>query len=432
MVNGEKLSTAFGKIAKVVSDFISHVSNTSNPHTVTKAQVGLGNVDNTSDASKPISTATQTALDDISATVSAHTTNTSNPHGVTKAQIGLGNVNNTADTSKPVSTAQQTAINSAYANANAYTDQKIAGLINGAPSTLDTLKEIADAMAANETVVEALDTAIGTKASQAEVDSHTGNSTIHITATERTNWNNASTNNHTHSNKAVIDGITSTLVTNWNAAYTNNHTHTNKTVLDGITSSLITTWNTVSNKLDATGASSNNTVTFTSADSTSPTAWSNVAVLATGEKHSSLFNKVSTMFKNIRWLYKMLGTADISAIGDGTVTGAISSVTDMVNNKCTIDVLAEFTGSTETTMTVNELSDYSELIFALYNTAGHCVNSRAYPCATFMGHLADVHSYIYGTSSDMWGRVHCIGGTSITMNRTSANTSKLTIFGVRK
>lgn len=41
----------------------SHTSNTSNPHSVTKAQVGLSNVDNTSDVNKPISTATQSALD---------------------------------------------------------------------------------------------------------------------------------------------------------------------------------------------------------------------------------------------------------------------------------------------------------------------------------------------------------------------------------
>lgn len=43
-------------------DINSHTSNTSNPHGVTKAQIGLGNVDNTSDLNKPISTATQTAL----------------------------------------------------------------------------------------------------------------------------------------------------------------------------------------------------------------------------------------------------------------------------------------------------------------------------------------------------------------------------------
>ena len=40
----------------------THIANTSNPHNVTKAQVGLGNVDNTSDTNKPISTATQNAL----------------------------------------------------------------------------------------------------------------------------------------------------------------------------------------------------------------------------------------------------------------------------------------------------------------------------------------------------------------------------------
>lgn len=44
------------------TDLSSHTGNTSNPHSVTKAQVGLGNVDDTSDANKPISTATQTAL----------------------------------------------------------------------------------------------------------------------------------------------------------------------------------------------------------------------------------------------------------------------------------------------------------------------------------------------------------------------------------
>lgn len=51
----------------------SHIANTSNPHSVTKTQVGLGNCDNTSDADKPISTATQTALDAKQATVTAGT-----------------------------------------------------------------------------------------------------------------------------------------------------------------------------------------------------------------------------------------------------------------------------------------------------------------------------------------------------------------------
>lgn len=57
----------------------SHAAATNNPHSVTKAQVGLGNADNTSDANKPVSSATQSALDGkqikdvVSATAPSHT-----------------------------------------------------------------------------------------------------------------------------------------------------------------------------------------------------------------------------------------------------------------------------------------------------------------------------------------------------------------------
>lgn len=57
----------------------------------------------------------------------------------------------------------------AKTEANTYTDESIAALINGAPTTLDTLKEIADAMAENEDVVEALEAAIGNKANKDEI-----------------------------------------------------------------------------------------------------------------------------------------------------------------------------------------------------------------------------------------------------------------------
>lgn len=49
-------------IDAVQTNLETHINNKSNPHEVTKDQVGLGNVDDTSDANKPISTATQTAL----------------------------------------------------------------------------------------------------------------------------------------------------------------------------------------------------------------------------------------------------------------------------------------------------------------------------------------------------------------------------------
>ena len=81
-------------------------------------------------------------------------------------------------------------------------------------------------------------------------------------------------------------------------------------------------------KLDKTGDAKDTTVTFASADVADggAGAWTSVGTLSTGEKLGSVFNKVSMMFKNIRYLYKMLGTTNISAIGGGTVTGAISKL----------------------------------------------------------------------------------------------------------
>ncbi len=56
-------ATNSGITSTKVASYDAHIANKSNPHSVTATQIGLGNVDNTSDADKPISTATQTALD---------------------------------------------------------------------------------------------------------------------------------------------------------------------------------------------------------------------------------------------------------------------------------------------------------------------------------------------------------------------------------
>lgn len=58
----DKLTGITSDINAVQTNLETHINNKSNPHEVTKDQVGLGNVDNTSDANKPISNATQTAL----------------------------------------------------------------------------------------------------------------------------------------------------------------------------------------------------------------------------------------------------------------------------------------------------------------------------------------------------------------------------------
>lgn len=229
VINDEEIESVIE--SNIIQRMIRHLIDFMNPHKVNKEQVGLGNVPNvtTNDQTPTYEEAEEfenissgeklsIAFGKIQKAISSllgHINNFDNPHKTTKSQIQLGNVDNTSDVDKPVSTAQQKAIDGAYANSNKYTDQKIADLINGAPETMDTLKEIADAIEKNKSVVEALDKSIGTKANQNELDTHTGNDTIHITSDERTKWNDANNKKHSHNNKSVLDGITSELVQKW-------------------------------------------------------------------------------------------------------------------------------------------------------------------------------------------------------------------------
>lgn len=175
----------------------SHTNNKNNPHTVTKAQIGLGNCDNTSDLNKPISTATQSALDSLSTEISnevtrakaieeelseditseslrattaenkitsnltTHTTNTDNPHNVTKSQIGLSNVDNTADVNKPISTATQNALNNkadkattlaGYNITDVYTKSEIDSKISSVYKFKGSVEDVEDLPADGNTV----------------------------------------------------------------------------------------------------------------------------------------------------------------------------------------------------------------------------------------------------------------------------------------
>lgn len=139
----------------ITSNLNAHINNKNNPHAVTKTQVGLGNCDNTSDVNKPISIATQAALDTLTSgletevnrattrensinnaltaevtratnresvieeDLNAHSTSTTNPHNVTKSQVGLGNCDNTSDINKPVSKATQEELNTITNNLEA-------------------------------------------------------------------------------------------------------------------------------------------------------------------------------------------------------------------------------------------------------------------------------------------------------------------------
>lgn len=80
----------------ITNNLNAHINNKSNPHGVTKAQVGLGNVQNLAPADMPVSTAQATAIADAKAAgtkaqtdLSTHANRKDNPHNVTRDQLGL-------------------------------------------------------------------------------------------------------------------------------------------------------------------------------------------------------------------------------------------------------------------------------------------------------------------------------------------------------
>lgn len=104
LTSGSTVKSLFGKIKNWLGRLkaLAFKDTVSNADVAAAAAIEQSKIDGLSDALAAKATA---------ANLTAHTGNTSNPHSVTKAQVGLGSVDNTADTAKPVSTAQQTALN---------------------------------------------------------------------------------------------------------------------------------------------------------------------------------------------------------------------------------------------------------------------------------------------------------------------------------
>ena len=183
------------------ADLTGHIQNQNNPHNVTKTQVGLGNVTNVEQASKQefnahardttkhITQQERTAWNGKAdgRALTDHTMNHNNPHGVTKTQVGLGNVTNVEqaskqefnaharDTTKHITQQERTAWNG-KADGRALTDHTMNhNNPHGVTKTQVGLGNVAN--------VE--------QASKSEFNSHSQNSTIHVTSVDKNRWNGA-------------------------------------------------------------------------------------------------------------------------------------------------------------------------------------------------------------------------------------------------
>ena len=126
------------------------------------------------------------------------------------------------------------------------------------------------------------------------------------------------------------------------------------------------------------GDTAENVVSYTSNDAANPDSYTDVDLLKSGETHKSVLQKISTMFKNIRYLYKMLGSADISGIGDGSVKGALSTLNSNMNSNRKWTILAT---SNAVRITEELVAKYEEFKFILtYNN--QVLAEATYPSVT--------------------------------------------------
>lgn len=155
-----------------------------------------------------------------------------------------------------------------------------------------------------------------------------------VTASEKTTWNGKQ---DALTNANVLTGITSTKVSNWDNAATNSHTHSNKSVLDGISSTDITNWNSKTDnvgtvtgvKMNGTTNNPTNGVVDLGSVITSETTLSKGSTSGSGNAvtdisvsgHQITLTKGKTFLESETQLSKGTTTGTGNAVTDITVSG---------------------------------------------------------------------------------------------------------------
>jgi len=100
---------------------------------------------------------------------------------------------------------------------------------------------------------------------------------------------------------------------------------------------------TIKGKVNKEGGETGDTVTtFNTSDTTTDAEiieYTAMEKLTSGSPLKTLMSIMSKAVKNVRWFQKLLGTTDISGIGNGTVTNAVSTLNDTKANKTTVDAI---------------------------------------------------------------------------------------------
>lgn len=172
--------------------------------------------------------------------------------------------------------------------------------------------------------------------------------------------------------------------------------------------------------LKKTGDSSNTTVTFNE-----PTE---LAQPTTGEKLGGIIGKVSLAIKNINTLITFLGKTDISSIGDGTVTGAISDV----NGKLAVQDASARLNPINGSLTYSQLRKYGKVVTISFRLTDCDIPYGTVICTLPEGYIPSttwisIFGQVYDGSSWISGSITIDLGGNIRQEITQNNT-KMCIF----
>lgn len=172
--------------------------------------------------------------------------------------------------------------------------------------------------------------------------------------------------------------------------------------------------------LKKTGDASNTTVTFTEP--------AKLAQPTTGEKLSGIIGKVSLAIKNIKTLITFLGKTDISSIGDGTVTGAISNV----NGKLAVQDASARLNPINGSLTYSQLRKYGKVVTISFRLTDCDIPYGTVICTLPEGYIPSttwisIFGQVYDGSSWISGSITIDLGGNIRQEITQNNT-KMCIF----
>lgn len=254
-------------------------------------------------------------------------------NGTNVSVKGLGSAAYTASTAYDAAGTAANKANTAESNAKSYTDTKIADLINGAPSTLDTLGEIATAMANNQSVVEALEEAIGNKSNvghnhddryYTESEINTKVNTLNSAISGKVSiveGKGLSTNDYTTSEKNKLAGIASGAQVNQNA-FSNIKVGTTTIEADTATDTLEIAGSNVTITPDAT----NDKVTISVASGSTSTK----GIVKLSDATNSTSTSLAATANAVKKAYDLANTANTKANSAYTLAeGKVSNLSDL-------------------------------------------------------------------------------------------------------